>query len=92
MRDYLASEVRNIVMLGHSGSGKSSVIESILFFNNIIDRMGNTASGNTAMDYDTEEIKRNLSVYTALAPVEIRKLISSILLVTLITMEKQLQV
>ena len=70
MRDYLASEVRNIVMLGHSGSGKSSVIESILFFNNIIDRMGNTASGNTAMDYDTEEIKRNLSVYTALAPVE----------------------
>lgn len=66
MRDYLAHEVRNIVLLGHSGSGKSSLVESILYFNKVIDRMDKTS----AMDFDSEEQKRGQSVYTALAPVE----------------------
>lgn len=70
MRDYLANEVRNIVMLGHSGSGKSSIIESILYFNKVVDRMGSATAGNSAMDYDAEEIKRGQSVYLSLAPVE----------------------
>lgn len=66
MRDYLASEVRNVVLLGHAGSGKSSIVESILHFNKVLDRMDRTS----AMDFDAEEQKRGQSVYTALAPVE----------------------
>lgn len=70
MRDYLANEIRNIVMLGHSGSGKSSIIESILYFNKVIPRMGQTKDGNSSMDFDQEEINRELSIYLSLAPVE----------------------
>ena len=70
MRDYLSSEVRNIALLGHSGAGKSSIIESILYFNKVIDRMGTSLGGNSAMDFDQEEIKRGQSVYLSLAPVE----------------------
>ncbi|HHX53226.1 MAG TPA: elongation factor G [Erysipelothrix sp.] len=66
MRDYLANEVRNIVLLGHAGSGKSSLVESILYFNKVTDRMDRTS----AMDFDSEEQKRGQSVYTALAPIE----------------------
>lgn len=66
MRDYKSSEVRNIVLLGHAGSGKSSLVESILYFNKIIERMDKASS----MDFDAEEQKRGQSVYTALAPVE----------------------
>ena len=51
MRDYLANEVRNIVLLGHAGSGKSSLVESILYFNKVTDRMDRTS----AMDFDSEE-------------------------------------
>lgn len=66
MRDYLANEVRNVVLLGHAGCGKSSIVESILYFNKVTDRMDKTS----AMDFDTEEQKRGQSVYTALAPIE----------------------
>lgn len=66
MRDYKANEVRNIVLLGHSGSGKSSIVESILYFNKVIDRMDKTS----AMDFDAEEQKRGQSIYLSLAPVE----------------------
>jgi len=70
MKDYLAHEIRNICLLGHSGSGKTTLIESILFYNKLVDRMGNTSAGNSAMDYDAEEIKRGLSIFTTIAPVE----------------------
>ncbi|MFI3283677.1 MAG: elongation factor G [Erysipelotrichaceae bacterium] len=70
MRDYLANEVRNIVLLGHSGAGKTSVVEAALYFTKQIERMGKASDGNLALDYDAEEIKRKLSVFTALAPIE----------------------
>ena len=70
MKDYLAHEIRNICLLGHSGSGKTTLVESILFYNKLVDRMGNTTAGNSAMDYDSEEIKRGLSIFSAIAPVE----------------------
>lgn len=70
MRDYLAHEIRNICLLGHSGSGKSSLLEAVLLYTKAIDRFGTTASGNSTSDYDPEEVKRNLSVYTSIAPVE----------------------
>ena len=70
MKDYAGKDVRNIVLLGHSGSGKSTFAESALFLTKAIDRMGKAGDGSLAMDYDPEEAKRGLSVFTALAPVE----------------------
>lgn len=70
MKDYLAQQVRNICMLGHSGSGKTSVVESMLYFTKATDRMGKASDGNSVLDYDSEEVKRGISVFTTLAPVE----------------------
>ena len=70
MKDYAGKDVRNIVLLGHSGSGKSTLAESALFLTKAIDRMGKGGDGSLAMDFDQEEAKRGLSVFTALAPVE----------------------
>ena len=70
MRDYLANEVRNVVVIGHSGAGKSSLIEACLYFNKQIERFGKAADGTTALNFDPEEGKRGLSVYCHLAPVE----------------------
>lgn len=70
MRDYLANEVRNVAVLGHSGAGKSSVIEACLYFTKQIDRFGRANDGTTALNFDPEEGKRGLSVYCHLAPVE----------------------
>ena len=70
MRDYLANEVRNIVLLGHSGAGKTSVVESCLYFTKVTDRFGRTVDGTSTLDYDQDEIKRGVSCYTGLAPIE----------------------
>ena len=63
MKDYLANEVRNVVVLGHSGAGKSSVIEACLYFTKAIERYGKNNDGTTALNYDPEEGKRGTSVY-----------------------------
>jgi len=70
MRDYLANEVRNTVVLGHSGAGKSTVIEACLFYTKAIDSMRRNNDGTTVLNFDPEEGKRGLSVYCHLAPVE----------------------
>ncbi len=70
MKDYLANEVRNVVVLGHSGAGKSSVIEACLYFTKAIERYGKNNDGTTALNYDPEEGKRGTSVYCHIAPVE----------------------
>ncbi len=65
---YTANAIRNVCLLGHSGSGKSALAESLLFMTGAIDRMGKNADGNTVCDYDPEEIKRNISISTSLVP------------------------
>lgn len=70
MKDYLANEVRNVVVLGHSGAGKSSVIEASLYFTKAIERYGKNNDGTSALNYDPEEGKRGTSVYCHVAPVE----------------------
>ena len=55
MKEYLAKDIRNVVLLGHSGAGKTALVESALFQTKAIDRMGKTTDGTAAMDYDPEE-------------------------------------
>lgn len=70
MRDYKASEVRNISVLGHSGSGKTSLLEAMLYFTKASERFGKTSEGSSLIDYDSEEIKRNMTIYTSVVPIE----------------------
>ena len=72
MKEYLSKDIRNIVLLGHSGAGKTALVESALFHTKAIDRMGKTTDGTSAMDFDQEEAKRGLSVFTAIAPIEFK--------------------
>ena len=65
---YTANAIRNVCLLGHSGSGKTALAESLLYMTGAIDRMGKNADGNTVCDYDPEEIRRNISISTSLVP------------------------
>ena len=67
---YTANAIRNICLLGHSGSGKSALAESLLYMTGAILRMGKNADGNTVSDYDPEETRRNISISTSVIPLE----------------------
>ncbi|MBQ2724756.1 MAG: GTP-binding protein, partial [Clostridia bacterium] len=68
MADITTKSIRNIVLLGHGGSGKTSVAEAALYLAKATDRLGKTTAGNTVCDYDPEEIKRGFSLNLAVAP------------------------
>lgn len=68
MKQYLAGKIRNIALAGHSGSGKTSLTEALLFKAGASDRLGKISEGNTVSDYDPEEVKRQVSVSTSIAP------------------------
>ena len=70
MKQYDAKKILNIALAGHSGAGKTSVAESMIYLAGLSDRIGKIADGNTVLDYDPEEIKRKVSVITAVAPIE----------------------
>ena len=67
MENYSADKIRNIALFGHVGTGKSTLAEAILYSTKAIDRFGKITDGNTTMDFDPEEIKRGMSVSTAVA-------------------------
>lgn len=62
-----AKEIKNVAVIGHSGEGKTTLCEAMLFNAGVIDRMGKVADGTTVMDYDEAEKARNISVYTSVA-------------------------
>ena len=70
LKQYDAKKILNIALAGHSGSGKTSVAESILYLSKMSERLGKVADGNTVLDFDSEEIKRQTSIMTAVAPIE----------------------
>ena len=67
---YSVQNIRHVALLGHGGNGKTSLVESMLYLTGALDRQGRTADGNTVCDYDAEEIKRQITISTAVAPVE----------------------
>ncbi|MBQ4316777.1 MAG: elongation factor G [Clostridia bacterium] len=67
MAKYSSSQIRNICLVGHSGDGKTSFAEAMLYLAKVTDRLGKPAEGNTVCDFDAEEIKRGYSISTALA-------------------------
>ena len=68
MKQFPAGKLRNIALAGHGGSGKTSLGEALLFRAGEIDRLGKIADGNTTFDFDPEEVKRQVSVSSALHP------------------------
>ncbi len=70
MKNYTADKVRNVALLGHSGSGKTTFAEAALFFSGATKRFGKVDEGNTVSDYEAEEIRRKVSINSSVLPVE----------------------
>ena len=69
MNVFTTDKIRNVVLLGHVGSGKTSLAEALVYLSGQTNRMGTIEAGNTISDYDKEEIKRKISLKTTVIPI-----------------------
>lgn len=70
MKGYSSDKIRNVVLLGHGGCGKTTFLEAALLATKVINRLGKVEDGNTVSDYDKMEIEKNYSINTTMVPVE----------------------
>ena len=70
MKNYANTNIRNILVAGHAGCGKTTLVEALLYTTGALERMGRVEDGNTVSDFDPEEAKRRASLNLAVAPVE----------------------
>lgn len=71
LKEYKTEQIRNVAIIGHGSTGKSTLLDAILFVNGSIDKIGNPASGSLTSDYDDEEKSRQMSIRSAMGFVEI---------------------
>ena len=71
MKNYAANQIRNIALLGHGSSGKTTLADAILYYGKAIERIGKTTDGTATMDFDPEEKKRKVSVGTSVYSLEL---------------------
>ena len=72
MKTYEPNAIRNVLIVGHGGSGKTTLTEALVFAAGLTTRMGSVEDGNTVSDFEPEEVKKQISVSVALAPIEWR--------------------
>jgi len=70
MKEYQTGQIRNIALVSHNGAGTTTLVERLLFKTGVITRMGSVMNGTAHMDFEEEEVARNSSIATAIAPVE----------------------
>lgn len=70
MKSYTTNNLRNVGLVGHSGAGKTTLTEAILYYTKTIDRLGKVEEGNTTSDYDIEEKSRKISIGASIIPIE----------------------
>lgn len=73
MKSYAVEKLRNFILVGHGGCGKTMLAEALLYNAKATDRFGKVDEGNSVMDHDPEEIKRKISINTAVAPCEFKE-------------------
>ena len=69
--EYASKDIRNILVAGHAGCGKTTLVEALLYQSGATERMGRVEDGTTASDFDPEEVKRKASLNSSVVPVEI---------------------